>query len=340
MPLPRRQAYDDDDDTTNAQFAWSASQIGVRLSGATSVEADLYGSSTGDRFLVLLDGAVVSDFVVSSGWDTYTVAADLDAATTYGLVLWKATEDNKQKNAKGAAQFGGYRLPGGGAFLDGAPLRKARKLEFIGDSDTAGWCADGSASTGDSANKFQNSHETWAAQLSDALDAEMQVQAISGIGVLSWPIQQYLPYVLPFATGGDEWDYTQYTPDAVVLLIGPNDPSIALKSAFITAYKELLEQVAAAYAYAATPPKLIHVCGGSINGEDPCGAIQTANDEFNGGGRADGFEGHYVAITDDDWQMLNARGSSYLGCDSHYAPSGHAVLMNDILDQVKAVMDW
>ena len=38
--------------------------------------------------------------------------------------------------------------------------------------------------------------------------------------------------------------------------------------------------------------------------------------------------------------MLNARGSSYLGCDSHYAPSGHAVLMNDILDQVKAVMDW
>ena len=67
---------------------------------------------------------------------------------------------------------------------------------------------DGSSSTGDSATKYQNSYETWAAQLSRAVDAEMSVTAISGIGVLSWPIQQYLDYTLTFDTG-EKWDYTK-----------------------------------------------------------------------------------------------------------------------------------
>ena len=45
--------------------------------------------------------------------------------------------------------------------------------------------------------------------LSRALDAEMSATAISGIGVLSWPIQQYLDYTLTFDTDGEKWDYTK-----------------------------------------------------------------------------------------------------------------------------------
>ena len=37
----------------------------------------------------------------------------------------------------------------------------------------------------------------------------MSATAISGIGVLSWPIQQYLDYTLTFDTDGEKWDYTK-----------------------------------------------------------------------------------------------------------------------------------
>ena len=65
------------------------------------------------------------------------------------------------------------------------------------------------------------------------------------------------------------------------MLIGPNDPSQVLETKFIEAYVALMEQLASNYAYATTPPKVISVCGGSINGLDPCDNIQKAIDSFN-----------------------------------------------------------
>ena len=45
---------------------------------------------------------------------------------------------------------------------------------------------------------------------------------------------------------------------------------------FIKAYLSLLNMVAANYKHAAVAPKMVHVCGGSLNGLDPCGDIQKA----------------------------------------------------------------
>jgi len=329
------------DDTDNTKtFAWTASQIAVKFDGASSIEASLYGSKSADRFLVIVDGELVNEFTTeATTWDTYSLTSGLSADSNHTLVLWKATEDNTQKNRKGAASFGGFSVPKGGNFYGDVP-RQSRKIHFIGDSDTAGWCADGSSNTGDSANKYENSYETWAAQLSRELDAEMAVTAISGIGVLSWPIQQYLDYTLTFDThDGEKWDYTQWTPDAVVMLIGPNDPSQVRETKFISSYVELMEQVATNYGYAATAPKIISVCGGSINGLDPCDNIAKAIDSFNSE-RTDGFVGSYVSITTDDWSTINAKHSEYLGCDDHYSPSGHAVLESDIVGGVKEIMGW
>lgn len=335
-----KQTFDDDDSAWKKQFAWPASQIAVNFRGP-SVEAYLMGSKSKDRFLAVVDDDVVADFVTDKqSWGTFTLAKDLNSSTTHSLVLWKATEDISMHSDKGAAQFGGFNLPEGGEFF-GNFERMTRKLEFIGDSDTAGWCADGSSTSGDKATNTQNSYETWAAQLTRALDAEMSgCLAISGIGVLSWPIQQYLNYTLPF-DNSEEWDYTTYTPDAVVLLIGPNDPSTRplFEDKFIAAYMDLMELVATKYSYAEVKPKIIHVCGGSINGFDPCPNIQVANDAFNDG-RTDGFEGYYTTMDETDWDTINAKNSGYQGCDSHYNSAGHSVLEGDILDQVKEVMEW
>ena len=67
------------------------------------------------------------------------------------------------------------------------------------------------------------------------------------------------------------------------MLIGPNDPSTRshFEDKFITAYTELMAQIADKYAYAEVKPKIISVCGGSINGLDPCPNIQIAIANYN-----------------------------------------------------------
>ena len=73
------------------------------------------------------------------------------------MVVRKVSEDNSQKDSKGILGFGGFEITGANSklFNFGAqPEAATRRLEFIGDSDTAGWCADGSPNTGDNADTY------------------------------------------------------------------------------------------------------------------------------------------------------------------------------------------
>ena len=51
---------------------------------------------------------------------------------------------------------------------------------------------------------------------------------------------------LPSSAEIPEWDFTSWIPDAVVLLIGPNDGNFET-SDFISAYLELMEDIVDAY---------------------------------------------------------------------------------------------
>ena len=86
---------------------------------------------------------------------------------------------------------GGFSLSAGE--FGAAPPEATRRLEFIGDSDTAGWCADGSPSTNDKADKYQDGYQTWAMQIARNVSADMMVEAVSGYGVeVSTPAIQVL----------------------------------------------------------------------------------------------------------------------------------------------------
>ena len=170
-----------------------------------------------------------------------------------------------------------------------------------------------------------------------------------GVGAGAKPIQQILDYTNGFAEK-QKWDYSSWTPDAVVILIGPNDESNSFNAtggAFVKAYLSLLNQVAKNYAQASPPPKIVHVCGGSLNGFDPCDDIQTANKQFNA--NSAGIKGHYTSITKATWERINnckngmdkCNGkSAYNGCDGHYNIKGHAAVVADIQAQFKQVMGW
>ena len=62
-------------------------------------------------------------------------------------------------------------------------------------------------------------------QIARNVSADFMVEAVSGYGVEpSTPaIQPVMDYTLGFDSSGGMWNYSAWVPDAVVILIGPND---------------------------------------------------------------------------------------------------------------------
>lgn len=342
-------------------FGWPGAQISVRFTG-TWIKGYLKGSSgsigsgRGDAFLAIIEeypknpnSIPISTRIEikSSSWDEYILAEGLSIETDHILTLWKITEEASEFGILKTSPCAGFSyFSSDGEFKSSeASSPKRRRLEFIGDSDTAGFCADGDPSEVDPRMRTtENTFSTWAVQLAQHFDADPMIEAISGYTVMGKTgMINYWRRRLPAISEIDsEWDFTSWVPDAVVLLIGPNDYAIGDDPdtrEFINAYKELMEDVVDAYK-ASNPlkPKIIHVCGGSGNGFDPCEAIKTANDEFNEG-RADGFEGFYTSITKLTWDKIN-NDKKYQGCFTHYNHEGHAQLAEEIRDDIGMIMGW
>jgi len=199
------------------RFAWVMTGVGATFVGALDGAA-LRGNFTtpkdGVRLRVMVDGAL-SGFVKlkaglgdagggngNGGMTEVELVSGLPAGSHTVEVL-KVSEDNTQKKDKGVMAFGGFGLTGFAAFAP-PPPPNTRKIEFIGDSDTAGWCADGSSQTNDNADKYQDAYQTWAQQIARNVSAETTVEAVSGYGVeVSTPaIQPVMDNTLGFASDG------------------------------------------------------------------------------------------------------------------------------------------
>ena len=84
--------------------------------------------------------------------------------------------------------FRGVDVVQGNATIEPAPSRKARRVEVIGASDSAGWCVDGSPNT----SSFDYALFGWeysdcdgaaGAELARRFDADVSVQALAGAGL-------------------------------------------------------------------------------------------------------------------------------------------------------------
>jgi len=375
LPLPaddnRTRYFGRVDHTVPAapQFAWVMTGAGCSFqtnSDGITVYAQFISSNDGARVRVHVDGAFYNYTSITSsnavalpansptklqeGMDAYTLVENLGPGN-HTVEFFKVSEDNAQKNSKGVMTFGGFEVAmNEGGFVPHPPPQ-TRRLEFIGDSDTAGWCADGSPSSNDKPDKVEDASQTWAQQIARNVSADVMVEAISGYGVTksSTPIQGLLDNTLGFDSQY-KWDYGLWTPDAVLILIGPNDEmklsGLSGSKNFISAYVELLNMVATNYKSAVVPPKIVNVCGGSLNGLDPCDDIQTAIKQFNGNGQSK-VKAYYTSIAQNNWKMINGHENNekkgktiYNGCDGHYNVKGHGVLAGDIIPQFKQIMGW
>eukprot|EP00041_Stephanoeca_diplocostata_P024934 m.642117 g.642117 ORF g.642117 m.642117 type:complete len:399 (-) comp22635_c0_seq5:105-1301(-) len=266
---------------------------GVRLylkfagaSGASAILSQVGGTGSQDNyFYIEVDGQQRSAFNTTL-WPkdgtpvVVPLFADLEKNIPHEVMIFKSTEAqwNDIVVSPNYVTFMGVNATTGFELLPPQALPK-KKIEFLGDSITAGYCnlcksgseeeeeeSDSFAMdrSGDDLESFQKS---WANVICNTLDAQCHNCAWSGYGMVEnccggqtlasdiWK-RTLATVVSPNASDfhgtakENEWDFTSWTPDAVVINLGTNDgldrrPTIV--SAYNATYLALVQAAAKSY---------------------------------------------------------------------------------------------
>ncbi len=161
--------------TKAGQYSWSGVYFEGRFRG-TGVGIVLDDSAS--DYDVQIDGTTVTT-LVTPGRTTHWVNNLSNAEHQVRLV-------KRSESPWAAGEFGGFLAVGGGAIL-AKPAARARQIEFIGDSMTAGYgnmstTRDCSANGGVSRNT--NTDLSFGALTAKALNADYQINAFSGLGMV------------------------------------------------------------------------------------------------------------------------------------------------------------
>jgi len=194
---------------------WPGTHIFANFEG-TSINVKLhdYGNN---YFYIIIDDGIPSLIDLTPGAKTYTVASGL-ADSVHKIQVFKRTETKE-----GEVAFTGFELEDGKSLV-APPERPQRRIEYFGDSITAGHALGYDGET--SAAFGKDNYHTYAAITARNFDAEYHCIAISGIGL----------YLDPYGIGGNMqtlyynkkskttyWDFNQWTPHIVVINLGQND---------------------------------------------------------------------------------------------------------------------
>lgn len=139
---------------------------------------------------------------------------------------------------------------------------KQLKIEFIGDSITCGFGIDETDDSKSFSTTTENFSKTYAYLTAQALDADYSTVAYSGFGVYSGYtsgtrntsdviFERYEKAIdnKSFASSyaSEQWNFSGYTPDLVVINLGTNDASYCrtpqTRAGFVEEYKRLLSVV-------------------------------------------------------------------------------------------------
>jgi hypothetical protein len=169
-------------------------------------------------FYVIVDGNEPSKLRVPVGKGEYVLATGLPN-TDHTIEIIKITESDH-----GQCQFLGFTIDKGNMLLEAEPL-PALKLEFYGNSITCGYGIDGGLQP-----QSDNSYKAYAATAARQLNAQFHTISYSGMGIMSgftllnknvW--DKIIPDSYTPAAGNNNWNFTNYTPDIVIVELGTND---------------------------------------------------------------------------------------------------------------------
>ncbi|BAL83637.1 hypothetical protein SELR_19290 [Selenomonas ruminantium subsp. lactilytica TAM6421] len=228
--------------------AQGATYIKANFTG-TSLSADLNGP--GDWWRVSIDGQPFRRFR-PQGKNT-KLAENLPDGN-HKVLLVRSTE-----GYMGISEFRGFIIDDHAQMLPPDPLKK-RRLEFVGDSITAGAKNDGPANA--PYNDIEDNDMAYGPQLARMLDADYSVLAKSGEGIIhnwaeSWPGKEvhtadrygWVLYSDKKSPDHKQWDPQNFPVDGIIIAMGTNDFSDSerkpTKEEFTLGYKNLIRTVRA-----------------------------------------------------------------------------------------------
>jgi lysophospholipase L1-like esterase len=288
-------------DCAQPVIVWQATRIRLDFSGDTL--ALLFADTRGQCFFnAEVDGAntVVA---VPEGKTARVEIKDLKPGR-HELTLVKRCEA-----AAGTTGFRGIEVAAGAEAWAPAAAEARLKLEFFGDSITAGACNEDGATDQWEDRRTHNGARSYAAFVAAALGAEHRNIAVSGMGIVTG----YVPM-----TAGQIWDRSYpnpssaradlgaWTPDVVFVNFGENDDSITrghgkpFPAGFTDGYFALVRAIRAAHPAA----EIVLLRGGMYGGarSEPLRAAWTAAVQ-----RLEAGDGHIHPFVFTHWTGLHPR---------------------------------
>jgi lysophospholipase L1-like esterase len=311
-------------DAEHPRFAWSASAIQTRFVGK-SLHVHLKGTGF-DELQVVVDGAPAGVISMIPTREDYEVVAGLGAGP-HELVLSKRTEART-----GEVQFLGFEPA---AVLAPPAHGPARRVELVGDSITAGYGAEGVGPTcSGNLAALQNEYLSYGAIASRSVGAEHVTLAWSGR--TTEEMNDLYDRTLP-ARPTSRWDFTKWTPDAVVINLGTNDFNRGDPgpNAFTRPYLAFVQRVRETY------PRAFIVCalGPMLTDSYPPGARALT--------RARGYITQVVnqlrASGDARVSFLEFPSQDFangLGCDYHPSLKTHRMMGDQLAGALRAQLRW
>lgn len=197
---------------------WSGAAVRVTFEG-DSLFATLQDERGDNYFNVIIDQDSVRLLPIDTTKTKYLLAAGLPLGS-HTVELFKRTEW-----IKGKTSFFGFEVTGIAPKVS-KPATKRRKMEFYGNSITAGYAVDDTSGADSPDSVYTNHYVSYASLVARHFDAEYHSICRSGIGVmLSW-----FPMIMPEmydrqipTDSSSRWDFSVFTPQVVVVNLFQND---------------------------------------------------------------------------------------------------------------------
>lgn len=271
------------------------------------------------------------------------LASGLDNSLPHTLTIRLASE------ARWANCSGPQGVTLDGVWTDGQPTQaypsvplhngKTRKLEWVGDSITAGYGTAPVAGSNPCPSLLAVEDPSRAAtfRVCAGLESECSVVAVSGDTVLTPPggapaDKPPLPLVYPRARTYMPqlvWDVSRYVPDAIIINLGTNEQIMPnFNTSYIPALHAFLLQLsgpASVFAIQGLPiPLALTYCGPMVF--DYCDGMQEATAAAAASGARVQFLGQVNATLD--------------GCAGHPGPVGQAQMAQALQPRIAAALGW
>tara|TARA_B110000503_G_C7158491_1_gene418507 strand:+ start:1991 stop:3088 length:1098 start_codon:yes stop_codon:yes gene_type:complete len=208
-------------DNTNveaAQLSWSGTSIKMNFEGE-SIQA-LMRDETGDNYYnIIIDNDSISILRPDTTKQYYKLASNLSKGK-HSVEIFKRAEWDR-----GTSSFYGFKINNDAKLLPRSAPKK-RKIEFYGNSITAGYAIEDFSGKDSPDSTYTNNYKSYAAITARHFDAEYQCICKSGIGItISWH-----PLIMPEmynrlipTDSNSKWDFSLYQPNVVVINLLQND---------------------------------------------------------------------------------------------------------------------